>query len=97
MFAFLVANAIPFFSDFQNLIGSLLGAPIVFGWPPLFYLMSTRQHGGELRVWDRVLCYVFLLFLLPLCMGLGFISAVQSLRKSWSTYGKPFDCHLVGY
>merc|ERR1740127_95492 len=28
-FAFLVANAVPFFSDFQNIIGSALGAPIL--------------------------------------------------------------------
>ena len=32
--AFVVANLIPFFSDFQNIIGSACGAPIVFGWPP---------------------------------------------------------------
>ena len=29
--SFLIANLIPFFSDFQMIIGSALGAPIVFG------------------------------------------------------------------
>jgi len=32
-FAFFVANAVPFFSDFQNIVGSAIGAPILFGTP----------------------------------------------------------------
>ena len=37
LFTFTVSNAIPFFADIQSLIGSVFGAPIVFGWPVLFY------------------------------------------------------------
>ena len=40
-FGFVVANAIPFFEDFQNLLGSLTGAPILFGWHAFFYLTLT--------------------------------------------------------
>jgi amino acid permease len=42
-FSFVVANAIPFFGAFQGMIGSALGAPIVFGWPPLFFLMACKK------------------------------------------------------
>lgn len=43
LFSFIVANAIPFFSAFQGMIGSALGAPIMFGWPPLFFLMASKK------------------------------------------------------
>ena len=43
-FAFLVANAIPFFDDFQNLLGSLTGAPILFGWPAFFYVRRRDRN-----------------------------------------------------
>ena len=43
-FSFVVANAIPFFGAFQGMIGSALGAPIVFGWPPLFFLMACKKY-----------------------------------------------------
>jgi hypothetical protein len=49
-------GSIPFFSDFQNIIGSALGAPIVFGWPPLFYLRAMAAHGRAVPARERLLC-----------------------------------------
>ena len=43
IFAWVIVNLIPFFGDLQALIGSTLGAPIVFGWPSLFYLLVVRE------------------------------------------------------
>ena len=45
----------------------------------------------------QVMCVLFLGALLPLCTLLGFASAVQDLVEDWDTYGRPFQCHLVGY
>jgi len=45
MFSILVANGIPFFSELQALLGSLTGAPILFGWPAFFYLRSCHMRG----------------------------------------------------
>eukprot|EP00947_MAST-08B_sp_MAST-8B-sp1_P005321 g5321.t1 len=42
--AFFLANLIPFFTDFQNIIGSALGAPILFGWPAFFF---PRRHSPK--------------------------------------------------
>ena len=44
--AWVLANIIPFFEDLQGLIGALLGAPIVFGWPSLYYLLANRRENG---------------------------------------------------
>jgi vesicular inhibitory amino acid transporter len=41
----LCSNAVPFFGDLQELIGGFNGAPIIFGWPALFYLGAARQRG----------------------------------------------------
>ena len=51
---FVVSNAIPFFSDVQNLIGSLLGAPIVFGWPAAFFVRGCWLHGKRMTWADKV-------------------------------------------
>jgi len=44
LFGFLIGNCVPFFADVQALIGSLFGAPSVFGWPVLFFVMLCRQQ-----------------------------------------------------
>jgi hypothetical protein len=44
IFAYLVANAVPFFAVVQELIGALLGAPIVFGWPAAFFVAACRSQ-----------------------------------------------------
>jgi len=110
-FAFLVANAVPFFSDFQNIIGSALGAPILFGWPPLLYLASERKNGDpgsmlyangdpnleRVPLGTKLLCWLSLYVMLPMCFILGLVSAMSTLVADWETFGKPFDCVLAGY
>jgi vesicular inhibitory amino acid transporter len=110
-FAFLVANAVPFFSDFQNIIGSALGAPILFGWPPLLYLAAERKNGDpgsmlysrgdpnleRVPLATKLICWLSLYVMLPMCFVLGLVSAIQMLIVDWETFGKPFDCVLAGY
>lgn len=43
-FAWIISNLIPFFSDVQGLLGALLGAPIVFMWPSLYYLLANKKQ-----------------------------------------------------
>ena len=45
-FSVVVAVAVPFFSDMQQLLGALIGAPVVFGLPSFFYLQA-RRHPAE--------------------------------------------------
>lgn len=95
--SYLVANAIPFFADFQNIIGAALGAPIMFGWPVLFYVFGMFRQRRPIPVLDRALCVLFLGLLTPFCMGVGVVAAVRALLHDWNAFGKPFSCHLVGY
>ena len=97
VFSFLVANAVPFFADFQNIIGAGLGAPIAFAWPAVFYLLGMRKAGRRVPLIDKLCCGFFLVVLLPICTGCGVTAAVQALIQDWKTLGKPFDCHLAGY
>lgn len=38
VFSYVIANVIPFFSAFQNIIGAIMSAPVVFLFPPMFFL-----------------------------------------------------------
>ena len=92
IFSFLLANAIPFFSTFQALIGSLLGAPLMFGWPAFFYLSACAQQGTFVPYIDCGLCFLFLIVFLPLCTVAGCLSAIQNLISDWANNGLPFQC-----
>ena len=63
----------------------------------LFYLMAMRKHGLAVPSLDLTICRAFLFVALPICFGVGLTSAVKHLISSWETYGRPFDCNLVGY
>eukprot|EP00005_Dracoamoeba_jomungandri_P010131 CAMPEP_0174267232 /NCGR_PEP_ID=MMETSP0439-20130205/32927_1 /TAXON_ID=0 /ORGANISM="Stereomyxa ramosa, Strain Chinc5" /LENGTH=412 /DNA_ID=CAMNT_0015354619 /DNA_START=233 /DNA_END=1471 /DNA_ORIENTATION=+ len=97
LFAYLVANVVPFFADFQNIIGAGMGAPVMFGWPALFYLVAMRKHGQKIAILDLLVCCFFLAILTPFAMGVGLTSAFKSLVNDWAEFGLPFTCHLVGY
>ena len=40
-----IALAVPFFSALQDLLGAVLGAPLVFGLPAFFFLRASRASG----------------------------------------------------
>jgi len=92
LFSFWVANAIPFFSAFQALVGSLLGAPLMFGCPAFFYVGAHLDQGRPMPWWDWALCGLFLCVFLPLCTIAGSISAFESLLSNWSSSGGIFQC-----
>lgn len=100
VFAFIISNAVPFFSDIQNLIGSLFGAPIVFGWPVIFYVsMLYHEAGGSwqgvlkgMGYWHTLGCGIFFFVCLPLFCIVGTISGVFVLVSDVGNSGKPFSC-----
>ena len=95
--SYFIANLIPFFSDFQNIIGSALGAPILFGWPAFFFLRACYIHNKRISWFDLIICCFFLFIMLPSCVGLGLYSAITSLISNWKRVGKPFQCILQGF
>ena len=94
-FSVVIANTIPFFSTFQALVGSLMGAPLMFGLPAYFYWRASWDHDKTMKRFDIALCLIFLFIFLPVCTVCGTISAVQQLLEDWTTSGLPFQCHTT--
>jgi amino acid permease len=78
-----LASAVPFFSQFQDLLGSLTGAPIVFGLPPIFFLRGWHLHGKPIGWADYVLCLLFLCVFLPVFLLLGTASSINGILRAW--------------
>ena len=104
LISFLIANLIPFFGDVNSLIGSLFGSAIVFGFPSLYYLLSTRTSNtttqgkkiesipnklGSTKTWAS---YFFLFILFPVFCIFGTIGSVTSLINDFMHSGLPFHC-----
>ena len=88
----LCSNAVPFFGDLQELIGGFNGAPIIFGWPALFYLGAARQRGRAVSRLDRVLCSISLFIVLPVFTVLGTASALFTIIEDVGQTSAPFQC-----
>lgn len=97
LLAIVVANAVPFFADFQNLIGSLMGAPIMFGGPAALYLRACRLHRREVPPVEAAVCWAFVLLLTPLFSLLGTANAVLDIVAHWEQMAEPFACTLEGF
>lgn len=97
LLAIVVANAVPFFADFQNLIGSLLGAPILFGGPAALYLRACTLHRRPVPPVEAAVCYAYVLLLTPLFSLLGTANAVLDIVAHWEQMAEPFACKLEGF
>lgn len=78
-----IASLVPFFAVFQNMLGAVLGAPIVFGGPALLYLGCCRRFGCKMPLRDKMMCALFLCVLFPFCTAVGTWTAVQGLVREW--------------
>jgi len=85
VFAFLIATAIPSFGALQALIGALAGSPIVFCFPPLFFVLASRAADRRLTTTDALYCAVSLLLLFPMFLVLGTTDAVVHVFDSATT------------
>jgi len=80
--ALAVSVAVPFFASVQGLIGSLTGAPILFGWPAFFFLRSTVQRRQPLSRRNLALCAIFIGVCTPVFTVLGTIDSALSIRDT---------------
>lgn len=99
VFAWIIANLVPFFADIQSILGSLFGAPTIFGWPVLFYFRAHRREAKSLRetirlmgVSDTVLCVIMFCVLLPLFAIVGTSGGVVTLLQDIENGGTAFGC-----
>ena len=94
--SFVVANAIPWFSAFQALMGSLLGAPIMFLFPVAFYVLDPRQATHLKHLPTRCALAATGGIILPLTLGVGSVAAFVGLSEAWGD-GAAFACVPGGY
>ena len=94
--SFVVANAIPWFSAFQALMGSLLGAPIMFLFPVAFYVLDPRQADNVKHLPTRFALATTGGIILPLTLGVGSVAAFVGLSEAWGD-GAAFACVPGGY
>jgi len=101
LFGFFIGNLIPFFADVQALIGSLFGAPTMFGWPVAFYLSVSRRKSTSwcaafhsIGIGHATICLFFLLICTPMFCLLGTTGAITSIvQDSEHEAERPFQCN----
>lgn len=79
-----LATAVPFFSQFQDLLGALTGAPMVFGFPAFFFLRARHLKGVPVGWADALACGAFLCVLLPLFTLVGTYSSMEAIVRTWT-------------
>jgi hypothetical protein len=97
VWAFLIANLIPWFSDFQNIMGSMLGAPIMFAFPVAFYAADPKQAVNAAPAATKLALGVVGTIVLPLTWVVGSVAAVVGLADDWAAVGGVFACTPSGY
>ena len=80
----MLAIAIPFFADLQGLLGSLTGAPFIFGFPAFFFLRASSLANVHVGWPDYIICVLFLFVLMPLFMVVGTISELADIFGKWA-------------
>ena len=101
VFGFFIGILVPFFADVQALIGSLFGAPTIFGWPAAFFLAVHRRSTNTwsdaiiaMGYGNTVICCFFLFICTPLFCLLGTTGAIQSIvQDSKEAIESPFQCY----
>lgn len=85
--AWLVANAVPFFSDLVSLVGALASAPLAFAIPAVLYLHSPAGTKHRRR---EAYFHCGLTFAVQV---VGTVGSVHSIVRHWEHYTIPFNCH----
>lgn len=92
--AWIVANAIPFFSDLNGIISSLCVGPTTYGFPAMFYLLACRNANKHIPLYETLICYIMIIiavFFVFVGTGTDFVKIIQD----WGTFGEPFSCILL--
>jgi len=96
--SYLIANLIPWFADFQAVMGSFLGAPIMFAFPVAFYILDPRQRSTLQKSWPvRFGLAATGGLVLPLTFAVGSLAAFSGLFEAWAGDGGVFQCAPSGY
>lgn len=88
--------SIPFFAEFQSLLGAITGVPTLCGWPALFLLRGSAVRQEKVGLADKLACMGLLGVLLPALLFLGSASALASITRKWGGVGSPLEACING-
>lgn len=91
--SWLVANAIPFFSDLEGLISSICVGPTTFGFPALFYLLACRKNEKKVPWYEMITCIV-MIFIAVFFVLVGTSVDIYQIIENVHAFGAPFTCIL---
>lgn len=95
LLALFVAALVPFFAEFQKLLGALTGAPTLFGWPALFYVRGAQLRQVRVSRVECALCAAYVGLITPALATMGTLSAIAGIAARWGSEGSPLSsCHL---
>lgn len=93
LFAFLIANVVPFFGDFVDLVGASVTPLSCFIMPIVIYIKWYKQHGaGRTGYFEWFVIGVEMTLALVLMVS-GTIAECETIVSHWKEYGAPFACH----
>jgi amino acid permease len=86
--SYLVANAIPFFTDLVSFIGAMTSIPLTLLLPAILY----RRAFDFPVLWpDCTFSFALLLFS-TIFMGVGLVGSIGEIDLDWESNGPPFSC-----
>merc|ERR1711972_366330 len=96
--AWLLANLVPFFGDFVDLLGASV-TPVSCWIIPIAMFLRYYHDSGEQR--PRISAVEWAAIFVELALALVFMvlgtrSSMMTIAEHWQTYGMPFDCHCEG-
>lgn len=96
--SWVLANLVPFFGDAVDLLGASV-TPLSCWVIPIAMFVRHWYDSGEKRPHVSVLEWLVIALEVVLSLVLmvfGTISVLQTIKKDWSSYGDPFECHCEG-
>jgi len=92
--AWLLANLVPFFGDFVDLLGASFTPLSCWVIPILMFLRYywDAEEKPSVSIFEWLLI-VIEMSLASVLMILGTKSSLETLAAHWETYGYPFECH----
>ena len=86
-----LANLIPFFDDFVELVGSMLSPFLAFLFPCIFYLKTLKMSSVTIEQSERIVIYGIIALGISVIL-FGTTASIRDLVHHTEEYGAPFDC-----
>ena len=92
---YILANVVPFFSALQEVVGALTGSPIIFFFPPFFYLRASHLKSKPVLKIDKILCILSIVLIFPFLFIFCTAASIKELINEFPGPHPPFSSDTV--